>query len=53
MAPRKIPRKAPTGSNGLVPALRDAVEVVDRALEALGRAAKKQKRAVRGKSRKA
>jgi hypothetical protein len=37
MATRKKPRRCPTDGNGIVPALRDAVAVVDRALEALGR----------------
>jgi len=54
MATRKAPRKAATDaatdSGELLPALRAAVGVVDRALEALGRAPKK-KRVSRGKPR--
>jgi hypothetical protein len=37
MASRKAPHKAPTAANRLVPALRDAVDVVERALAELGR----------------
>jgi hypothetical protein len=51
MASRKKPRKAPTDGNGLVPALRDAVADIDRALAALGRRPGR-KRATRGKPRK-
>jgi hypothetical protein len=50
MATRKAPRKAASNSGRLVPALRDAVEVIDRALEALGSAPKK-KRVTRRKPR--
>lgn len=45
MATRKSPRKQPAPASRLVPALRDAVEVVDRALKELGQpppAAKKR-----------
>jgi hypothetical protein len=52
MATRKAPRKAASNSGRLVPALRDAVEVIDRALEALGSAPKK-KRVARRKPRQA
>jgi hypothetical protein len=51
MATRNKPRKGPIGGTGLVPALRDAVAVVDRALEALGRKSG-QKRTKRGTRRK-
>jgi hypothetical protein len=54
MASRKPPRKRPSKASGLVPALRDAVAVVDRALKELGRTpAAGKKRAGRTKSRKA
>ena len=53
MASRKPPRKKSAPSGRLVPALRDAVQVIDRALEELGQPpAADKKRPGRGKSRK-
>jgi hypothetical protein len=57
MASRKPPRKKTPSTGRLVPTLRDAVGVLDRALEELGRAggdkAKRAPRAKRPRPRKA
>jgi hypothetical protein len=54
MVSRNAPRKTPAPAGRLVPTLRDAVDVVDRALEELGQPpATKKKRAGPRKPRKA
>ena len=54
MVTRKGPRKTPAPASRLVPALRDAVAVVDRALKELGKApAAVKKPAARTRPRKA
>jgi len=51
MATRKAPRKTTAASSGLARKLRDAVELVDRALAALGDAPKKTRAGQRKRRR--